>query len=288
MSLFRSTKVFAVLAVLVAGVVVLSGCSAGSPASVMAAAALASPEANPVQGGPANQASLAPAPATQPAAAPTGRTITVVGQGEVKTKPTVAHSQVGIDVTADTVAAAMQQARGQMDAVLKALKAQGIADNDVQTSNFSINFERQGPVPAKSPSGNTGAATASVAGVYHVSNMVNVTIRNLDKVGAVLDAAVSAGANNVWGVNFGIDDTSSLESQARQKAVADAKARAQALAQLNGVTLGDVVAVSEVVGQNGVMPMAAKSAIGLGGGGTPVEPGEVTFNTQIQVVYAIQ
>ena len=283
---FRSKSLFAALALLVAGVVVLSGCAAGSPASVVAAAAVAS-QPSALQGGqgaPLNQAAVATAPAT-PAA---GRTITVVGQGEVKTKPTVAHSQIGIDVTSDTVADAMQQARSQMDAVLKALKAQGIADNDVQTSNFSINFERQGPVPAKSPSGNTGSATASVAGVYHVSNMVNVTIRNLDKVGAVLDAAVSAGANNVWGVNFGIDDTSSLESQARQKAVADAKARAQALAQLNGVTLGDVVAVSEVVGQNGVMPMAAKSAIGMGGGGTPVEPGEVTFDTQIQVVYAIQ
>jgi hypothetical protein len=120
--------------------------------------------------------------------------------------------------------------------------------------------------------------------------MIQVTIRDLDTVGDVLDAAVEAGANNVWGVSFGLDNTDALEEQAREKAVADARARAESLAKLNGVTAGDVIAISEVIG-SGPSPMYAEAAAyrGLGGGGgAPVEPGELTFSTQVQVIYGIR
>ena len=128
-----------------------------------------------------------------------------------------------------------------------------------------------------------------VPGFYRVSNMVQVTIRDLTKVSDVIDTAVKAGANNVWGISFSLDDTDALEAQAREKAVADAKARAESLASLTGVKVGQVMAVSEVVGGSSVpMFASADRAMGLGGGGTPAEPGEVTFSTQIQVIYAIQ
>jgi uncharacterized protein len=104
-----------------------------------------------------------------------------------------------------------------------------------------------------------------------------------------LDAAVEAGANNVWGISFGLDSTEGLEAQAREKAVADARARAESLAKLNNVAVGDVIAISEVIG-GGPSPMYADAASlkGLGGGGAPVESGELTFATQVQIVYGIR
>jgi uncharacterized protein YggE len=173
-----------------------------------------------------------------------------------------------------------------MNAVLDALEGLGIATSDIQTSNFSINFERvPSEQPAPTPQATEGTPTAfqPPAGFYRVSNMVQVTIRDLTDVGNVLDTAVKAGANNIWGISFALDDTKALEQQAREAAVEDAKARAESLAQLNGVEVGDVLAISEVIGSSPVM----MQDMGRGGGGTPIEPGEITFSTQLQIVYAI-
>ena len=229
------------------------------------------------------------APAAQTGSTqPVSRTITVVGRGEVKVKPDVATTTVGVEALGPTVDAAMEDAQARMTSVLDALKKLGIADKDIQTSNFSINFERT-PTEPKPAAQATPGAFEPPAGFYRVSNMVQVTIRDLTKVSDVIDTAVKAGANNVWGISFSLDDTDALEAQAREKAVADAKARAESLASLTGVKVGQVMAVSEVVGGSSVpMFASADRAMGLGGGGTPAEPGEVTFSTQIQVIYAIQ
>jgi len=258
MSVRRSNAVFAVLAVMLVGAVVLSGCA---PALQAASSA----------------ASESPA-----------RTITVVGQGEVKAKPDVATTTVGVEVLNASIDDAMAEAKSRMAAVLAALKKLGIADKDIQTSNFSISFERNpstSPTPAET-STSTPESTAQPVGFYRVSNMVQVTIRNMDLIGSVLENSIAAGANNIWGVSFALDNTSGLEAQARESAVKDAKARAESLAQLNGVSLGSVVAVSEVVG-NTFNPTLAQ-AKAYDAGSSTIEPGEVSFTTQIQVVYAIQ
>jgi uncharacterized protein len=236
---------------------------------------------------------LAPAkaaPAAQTGSTqPVSRTITVVGRGEVKVKPEVATTTVGVESLGPTVDAAMEDAQARMASILAALKQLGIAEKDIQTSNFSINFERQPTEPKPATAQATPGAFEPPAGFYRVSNMVQVTIRDLTKVGDVIDTAVKAGANNIWGISFGLDDTDALEAQAREAAVADAKARADALASLTGVNVGSVIAISEVIGSQ-PLPMfaSAERAMGLGGGGTPAEPGEVTFTTQIQVIYGIQ
>jgi uncharacterized protein len=262
MSVRSTIRLAPLFAVLVVGVLVVSGC---------APAVLA-----------------APATTGEPAS----RTITVIGQGEVKAKPDIATVNLGVEVTAPTVSEAMTEANAHMKTILAAMKSLGIADKDVQTSNFSINFERQDPTAPLAAETTSGAKTEGAqtpAGFYRVNNMIQVTIRDLDKVDDVLDAAVEAGANNVWGVSFGLDDTKALEVLAREKAVEDARARAESLAKLNGVVIGDVIAISEVIGGSPT-PMYAEAASyrGLGGGGVPVEPGELTFTTQIQTVYGIR
>lgn len=208
------------------------------------------------------------------------RTITVVGEGKVRIKPDIAQATIGVDVMKSTVKEASSGARDVMKAVLKVLKEQGVAEKDIQTSGFSVYAER--PYSPEGPSEEV---------LYHVSNQVLVTIRDLDTVETVLGATMEAGANNIYGVTFSLADPSQVESEARKKAVDDAKAKAQELATLNGLKLGDVVSVSEVVGARGGyytgFPRAVAVEMG-GGGGGPISPGELELTMQLEIVYAVQ
>jgi uncharacterized protein len=204
------------------------------------------------------------------------RGITVVGGGKASGTPDVAHVNIGIDTEAASVQQAVSDNQAKMTALLEALKGLKIQDKDIQTTNYSV-YTQQAP----SPDGKTSTMPVS----YHVSNQVDLTVRDVSQLSDILDKAVAAGANNIYGVSFSVDDTSKLEADARAKAVADAKARAASLAQLAGVELGDVVSLSEVIGNNG--PVYAMAA-GMGGGGTPIQPGELSVQMSVQVTFALK
>ena len=121
---------------------------------------------------------------------------------------------------------------------------------------------------------------------YRVSAGLSVDARDLPRLDRVLDDAVKAGADNISGVSFGIEDRSVLEAAAREKAVADAKARAQSLAALSGVELGEVVGVSQVIGGPG--PIFDRGGAGLDGGGAPLQAGQLEVQVQVQVTFAIK
>lgn len=208
------------------------------------------------------------------------RSITVVGSGEIKLVPDVAQINIGVDIAKSTVAEAKAQVDQQIVAVLAALKSFGIADKDIQTSNYSIYYERD----PYAPTGVEGKSEGQ--GVYRVSNTLQVTLRDINKVGDVLDAAIAAGVNQVYGVSLTVSDTQKWQSEAREKAISDAKARAQELARLTGVTLDQVLVVSEVVGSSAFPVAYERAGYGMGGGG--VMPGELTFSTQVQVTFAIR
>jgi len=210
-----------------------------------------------------------------------GRSITVVGEGKASVSPDVAEANIGVEVLAPTVKEATEEAKERMTAIVAALQEAGIAEKDIQTSNYSIYFERY---PEIRPM--VEAEPLEAEGSYRVSDMVRVKIRNLDRIGTVLDKVIEAGANNVYGVNFTVDDPSEVRSEARGKAIADARAKAQELAGLNGVDLGEVLQISEVIG-------GSFSTVGMSlvreyaGGAGPISPGELEFSVQIQVTYAI-
>jgi uncharacterized protein YggE len=208
------------------------------------------------------------------------RTITVTGTGQVSGAPDIAHITLGVQTMDPSAQAALQTNSQQMTAVIAAIKAQGVADTDIQTSNFSIYAEQ--PTPTKVPS---SGATQSTEVIYHVSNQVNVTVRDLTKLGDILDQAVGAGANSAFGISFDVKDPTSLEDAARELAVADAKARADNLAKLAGVTLGQVMMVSESGGGPG--PIYRAAALDMAGA-TPIQAGELQVSLAVQVVYAIQ
>jgi uncharacterized protein YggE len=206
------------------------------------------------------------------------RTITVVGVGKVSLVPDIAQLNVGAEDTANTVAEAKAKVDGQMAAIMAALKEMGIADKDIQTSNYSIYYEQQA-----SPS-SEGSSSAERRGVYHVSNTLLITVRDVTKAGDVLDTLVGVGANQVYGVSFTVSDEVKWQSQAREKAITDAKARAEELARLSGVEVGQVQAISEVIGSVSY-PVAAERGLG---GGSAIVPGEQELSMQVQVTYAMQ
>jgi uncharacterized protein YggE len=208
--------------------------------------------------------------------------ITVLGQGSVRIEPDIAQVSIGVETSAGSVAQATEENATQMEAILSALTAAGIPDKDIQTTNFSIHIDRN-PEPRPVT---TEPVLEDQQFQYVVSNMVSVTIRDLDAVSDVLDAVIAAGANNIWGVSFSVEDQEAAIADARAKAIADAKARAEALAELGEVELGPVMAISEVVGGGAVpMPMMLESAAK---GGGPISPGELEVGYQVQVSYYIE
>lgn len=223
---------------------------------------------------------VADAQASAAAQAESGaRTITVVGEGKVKAQPDIAQASIGVEIIGPEVKQASDEAASTMEAVLVALKAQGVADSDIQTSYYNIWVERP-----YTPEG--GPSTQAI---YHVSNNVQVTVRDLSNVTTILGAAIEAGANTINSVTFNVTDPTDLRSQARQQAVENAKANAEELATLNGVTLSEVVSVSEVISSGAYYVSEVAAAQGLGGGaGGPILPGEVEISVQLQIAYTIQ
>jgi uncharacterized protein YggE len=209
------------------------------------------------------------------------QTITVVGQGQARMEPDIARVSVGVETSGESISEAVAENDTRMKAVLDALIAAGVEEKDIQTANYSISLDRYPePMPRVEP------ATGEPAALYRVSNMANVIVRDLETVGAVLDTVVEAGANNIWGISFALEDPTAAEAEARADAIDNAAARAEALAELSGVTLGPVMSVSEVVGA-GPVPMSLSVERAVAGGGA-ISPGELEIGYQVQVVYFIE
>ena len=203
--------------------------------------------------------------------------ITVVGEGKVKVEPDTARINIGVEVMRPTVREATDANQELVAAVLDALRQAGIPDEDMQTSGFSVYAERYGP---------NGPLPEDEVN-YRVTNTVQVTVRDLGTIGDVLDAAIEAGANNIYGIEFLLEDRDAAESEARAAAVADAEAKAAELAELNGVSVGNVVAISEIIGATPFFNNAMM-AQGMGGGAAPsIQPGQLDLTLQLQISYAL-
>lgn len=209
-------------------------------------------------------------------------TIAVTGSGVAYGKPDIAVAQIGVESRDADPARAVSDANEKMDAILSAIKSLGVDDQDMQTTNFSV-FAQQDTDP------DTGRPKGTYT--YVVNNTLSVTVRDLSKVGDVLGKAVNAGANSINSVAFTLSDSAALESEARDKAMADAKARAEQLAKAAGVMLDKPMNINEYT--SGPIPYAADykaaPALGLGGGGpVPVSTGQIQINLQVSITYLIK
>lgn len=161
------------------------------------------------------------------------RSVTVNGEGRVSLPPDTAYLALGVDIRDPDLGVAQSTAAERMEAIIAALRAAGVAEDDIQTGTYSIYVERDYNQPNQPIIG------------YHVSHTVTAKVRNLDATGATLAAAIDAGANNVGGIWFGLENPGDAIAQARELAMADAKAKAEDLARLADSTLGPVLTISE-------------------------------------------
>ena len=231
----------------------------------------------------ANTASPAPAAMAREEmlTLPNSHSVTVVGEGTVSIQPDIATASIGVEVVRPTVREASEAAEAIMAEVQTALLAQNIDETDIQTLHFSIFAERFGP----------GGLLDEDDVRYRVSNTVFITIQDLESIGDVLDAAIDAGANNIYGVDFSLADPASVESEARAKAVADAFGKAEELAELIGVGVGEVMGISEIIGQGGGFfggNFSRMAAAEMGGGAGPISPGELNLTMQLQITYELR
>jgi uncharacterized protein len=226
--------------------------------------------------------------------------VRVFGVGEAAGAPDVARTQLGVEVRAATSEQAVAEASQRMAAVLTALKQLGIAEADLRTSQYSLNFEQESPQPqppTPPPAAPPAAASAKQApppaaepkvgprGHYRVYNTVTVTIRDLTKVGRVLQAAADANANTGYGLQFDLENDDGLIAEARKLALADAQHSAQELAKLTGVELGEVISITEEEPQDSGGG-ANTYSVSNNDATVPVEEGEVTVRYGVQLVYA--
>ncbi|NWF67747.1 MAG: SIMPL domain-containing protein [Chloroflexi bacterium] len=204
--------------------------------------------------------------------------ITVSGIGTAYGAPDVAYVGVGADFTSANAAEAFAQTSGTMSAVRDALLTLGIEASDLQTTNVSIY-----------PQDNYGPTGEITGRMYRVSSAMQVTVRDVAQIEAVISASIAAGANNLYNLSFGIGDPAALEQQARELAVANARARADQLAGLTGVTVGEPIVIIETLLGGGVPLPAAYNAArdGLGGAGVPVDTGRMAVTVQVQITYRI-
>jgi len=207
--------------------------------------------------------------------------LSVNGHGQVVLPPDVAYVTIGVHTEATDVSNAVQDNANQVAAVMASLSEAGVAPEDMQTSNFSVyTTDNYDPM--------TGLINGKK---YSVDNTVNVTARDLAGLGGLLDRAISAGANSIWGVTFDLENKDTAMAQARDMAVQDAMTEAQALATTAGVSLGDIVSISYTsTGYNNYYPY-----YGMGGGGggdagaaTSIVPGQITVGADVYITYAIK
>jgi uncharacterized protein YggE len=206
------------------------------------------------------------------------RTLTVTGSGSTRISPDIVSVTLGIQTRHDDVGQAVAQNNTTASRIMDAARTIGVADADMRTIYFSVSSQPKYD--------EFGSPTGQVS--YFVDNSLQVTLRDITKLSDLLQAGIDAGANSVYGVTFSVADTNAAEDEARQKAIADAQARATELAGVSGVTLGTIQSVSTTA----YSPYpAATYAYGYGmggGGGPPTEPGSLEITAQVTLIYSVK
>lgn len=207
--------------------------------------------------------------------------VTVSAHAEARRAPDIAVLSTGVVSLAPEANGAIRKNSEQMTRVVAAIKAAGIADKDVQTSGVSLNpdylYVQNQPPRIKG---------------YYASNTVNVTVRDVGRLGAILDALVSTGANQINGPTFDIEDKDAVMDEARGKALAKARTRAEGYAKRLGLRVRRVVSIDETGGRVPPRPMYGRSAdmaqASAGNASAPIAPGENTLSVDLDVVYELE
>jgi len=249
-------------------VLLLAACGSGSSASTDSEGSSSSPSGN------------SPAAASLQASDGSGsQGISVSGEGRVSVAPDMALLDIGVSAKEDTVAAANSAAQAAMDRLLSSLKSDGIVEKDIQTSQFSINPEYDYQFSEPKLTG------------YRVTHMLQVKVRDIDQAGKVIDDGVEAAGDlvRVNSIGLTVEDSTALRNQARELAMADAKAKAQELARLADVDLGKPISISEssYTPSPPVYYAADRLAAAPAAEQTSISGGELEVVVSVQIIYGI-
>ncbi|HKJ28018.1 MAG TPA: SIMPL domain-containing protein [Anaerolineales bacterium] len=208
------------------------------------------------------------------------RTISVNGTGSVTLAPDMAEVNIGVQTEADEADQASAENTQKVNAIMAALEELGIAESDIQTTNFSV-------WPRQQYNDNNEVQAIT----YVVQNSLLVTVNDLDLLGDVLDSAIGAGANAINGITFDLSDRDGANAQAMEAAMENAASRAEVLAGAANTEIVEVQSVNAYIGGGGVQrqyaadtDMANEMAAG---GSVPVSPGEMEIQVEVSVVYTI-
>ena len=207
--------------------------------------------------------------------------LTLQGHGEVKAKPDMALVEMGTLSQAASAKAALAANTAKVNAIFAMLKANGIDDKDVQTSNFSVGPRYDnGSIPGHPP---------KIVG-YEVTNSVIVTVHKLADLGGILDQAVELGSNQINNIAFGVNDPQPLQDEARKSAVADALRRAKMLAEAADTKLGAVASITEG-GNSAPLPMRVRGMqmeAKMASAPVPMAQGEMTISADVNVIWELE
>ncbi len=205
------------------------------------------------------------------------RTVTVSGTGEASGAPDIANLDLGYEAKDGDLDAALAESNQTIEAITAALIALGVEEKDIQTRDFNVWMDERFD-DAGNPTG---------VSIYYVNNTVHVTVRDISVVGDIIAAGLSAGANRVLGLTFGIEETDALMADARQLAIDNARVQAEQLAAGLGMRLGDPIAISEGY-MSSPLPVRTglDTAMGMGGA-VPVSEGTLTLTSQVTIVYEL-
>lgn len=209
------------------------------------------------------------------------RTLSVSGTGKATAKPDMASIQFSVETRGKTAKEALTINAERMNAVISALKNQRVLDKDIQTNGLSLNIEY-----ARDQNGRY--QNQKIDG-YRVYNTVTARLRDVSKVGEIIDKTIGAGANRMNSLSFSFSDDSALRNKARKAAVTDATAKAQLYAQEAGISLGKVLAISEP-GSSTSRPFAVRGqsmAMEDLSASTPIATGESSISAQINMIFEI-
>lgn len=214
--------------------------------------------------------------------AETAPVVTLNVTESVEAAPDIATVGTGVQTRAPTAAQATKDNAGKMDAMIAALVKAGIAKRDIQTSGINLNAQYDYSQRDGQPAGPKFLG-------YEASNQLSVKVRDIRKVGALLDTLVTAGATSINGPSFSIDDPSPMLAQARGAALKSAKAQADFYAKAAGYTSARLLSIAESnSGGNAPMPMMQAARFKADAAPTPVEPGQVASSVTLTVQYALE
>jgi hypothetical protein len=219
---------------------------------------------------------------------PSDNQMAFTGSGTVYAKPDLALTSFSVITEAKTISETMAPNTENMNKVIAAIKAQGVEDKDIKTTDFSI-YPRYEYIKSEIYSSSYPEGSRELVG-YEMNQTVEVKIRDLAKVGDIMQSATDAGANQIGSLQFTIDDKDSIKAQAREEAIQNAKAKAEELASQLGVKLGRIISFNE----SGTNPsyysydLKASESSGLGGAAPQIETGENKTEMTVTIVYELR